>query len=119
MVKNKNAGKPRNYALEGGVYRFGRSKMYHKKAAYKFLKKKTAKKVSCQYKHNIFIMMNLPIGIAVRITNEDNLKSDTNYALLFTFSKKQVSSDIITFSGCSRKAHLCRKANRRRQKWRH
>merc|ERR1719189_361050 len=33
MVKNKNAGKPRNYALEGGVYRFGRSKMYHKKAA--------------------------------------------------------------------------------------
>ena len=45
MVKNKNAGKPRNYALEGGVYRFGRSKMYHKKAAYKFLKKKTAKKV--------------------------------------------------------------------------
>ena len=46
MVKNKNAGKPRNYALEGGVYRFGRSKMYHKKAAYKFLKKKTAKKVS-------------------------------------------------------------------------
>merc|ERR1712141_500209 len=46
MVKNKNAGKPRNYALEGGVYRFGRSKMYHKKAAYKFLKKKTAKKAA-------------------------------------------------------------------------
>merc|ERR1712018_1027001 len=44
MVKNKNAGKPRNYALEGGVHRFGRSKMYHKKAVYKFLKKKTAKK---------------------------------------------------------------------------
>merc|ERR1712165_674337 len=43
-VKNKNAGKPRNYALESGVYRFGRSKMYHKKATYKFLKKKTAKK---------------------------------------------------------------------------
>merc|ERR1712158_341740 len=32
--------------LEGGVYRFGRSKMYHKKAAYKFLKKKTAKKAA-------------------------------------------------------------------------
>ena len=46
MVKNKNAGKPRNYALESGVYRFGKSKMYHKKAVYKFLKKKTAKKVS-------------------------------------------------------------------------
>merc|ERR1712110_176363 len=46
MVKNKNAGKPRNYALEGGVYRFGRSKMYHKKDAYKFLKKKAAKKAA-------------------------------------------------------------------------
>merc|ERR1712122_387407 len=46
MVKNKNAGKPRNYALEGGVHRFGRSKMYHKKAVYKFLKKKTAKKAA-------------------------------------------------------------------------
>lgn len=46
MAKNKNAGKPRNYTLESGVYRFGRSKMYHKKAVYKFLKKKTAKKVS-------------------------------------------------------------------------
>merc|ERR1712038_24993 len=45
-VKNKNAGKPRNYALEGGVHRFGRSKMYHKKAVYKFLKKKTAKKAA-------------------------------------------------------------------------
>ena len=88
MVKNKNAGKPRNYALEGGVYRFGRSKMYHKKAAYKFLKKKTAKKVSCQNNHNTFTMMNLPIGIAVRITNEDNLKSDPNYILVFTFLKK-------------------------------
>ena len=53
MVKNKNAGKPRNYALEGGVHRFGRSKMYHKKAVYKFLKKKTAKKV------NRFIILNL------------------------------------------------------------
>merc|ERR1712141_77904 len=46
MVKNKNAGKPRNYALEGGVYRFGRSKMYHKKATYKFLKKKAATKAA-------------------------------------------------------------------------
>ena len=88
MVKNKNAGKPRNYALEGGVYRFGRSKMYHKKAAYKFLKKKTAKKVSCQNNHNTFTMMNLPIGIAVRITNEDNSKSDTNYVLVFILPKK-------------------------------
>merc|ERR1711894_490167 len=44
MAKNKNVGKPRNYALESGVYRFGKSKTYHKKAVYKFLKKKTAKK---------------------------------------------------------------------------
>merc|ERR1739844_235881 len=41
--KNKNKGKPRNYALESGVVRFGKSKTYHKKAIYKFLKKKTAK----------------------------------------------------------------------------
>merc|ERR1712038_290684 len=33
MAKNKNVGKPRNYALESGVYRFGKSKTYHKKAA--------------------------------------------------------------------------------------
>jgi len=44
MAKNKNAGKPRNYTLESGVYRFGKSSTYHKKAVYKFLKKKTAKK---------------------------------------------------------------------------
>jgi len=41
--KNKNKGKPRNYSLESGVVRFGKSKTYHKKAIYKFLKKKTAK----------------------------------------------------------------------------
>jgi Ribosomal protein L6, N-terminal domain len=44
MVKNKNKGKPRNYALASGVYRFGASKTFHKKAIYKFLKKTTAKK---------------------------------------------------------------------------
>merc|ERR1712032_896336 len=36
---NKNVGKPRNYALESGVYRFGKGSMYHKKAIYKFTKK--------------------------------------------------------------------------------
>jgi len=40
---NKSIGTPRNYALEGGAHRFGRSKMYHKKAVYKFLLKKSAK----------------------------------------------------------------------------
>lgn len=44
-AKNKNVGHARNYALESGVYRFGKSKTYHKKAIYKFLKKKTPKKV--------------------------------------------------------------------------
>jgi len=39
MAKNKNVGKPRNYALESGVYRFGKGSMYHKKAIYKFTKK--------------------------------------------------------------------------------
>jgi len=46
MAKNKNVGKPRNYALESGVYRFGKSATYHKKAVYKFNKKKTAKKAA-------------------------------------------------------------------------
>merc|ERR1711953_812021 len=44
--KNKNVGKPRNYALESGVYRFGKSKTYHKKAVYKFVKKTTPKKAA-------------------------------------------------------------------------
>jgi len=46
MPKNKNKGSARNYALESGVARFGRSAMYSKKAVYKFLKKKTAKKAA-------------------------------------------------------------------------
>jgi len=46
MAKNKNAGKPRNYALECGVYRFGKGKMYHKKAIYKFKGKKGAEKAA-------------------------------------------------------------------------
>nr|ALS04887.1 60S ribosomal protein L6 [Pseudodiaptomus poplesia] len=44
MAKNKNKGKPRNYALDSGVYRFSASKMFHKKAIHKFLKKTVAKK---------------------------------------------------------------------------
>lgn len=48
-VKSKGKparGKPRNYDLGNGVYRFSRTRMYHKKAIYKFLDKKTPKKVS-------------------------------------------------------------------------
>ncbi|KAI4491941.1 hypothetical protein M0804_003333 [Polistes exclamans] len=41
----KKFGKPRNYDLGNGVYRFSRSRMYHKKAIYKFIDKKTTKVV--------------------------------------------------------------------------
>merc|ERR1712018_1031136 len=36
-------GRPRNYKLESGVYRYSRSTMYGKKAIYKFVKKTTPK----------------------------------------------------------------------------
>ncbi|KAL1140519.1 hypothetical protein AAG570_000449 [Ranatra chinensis] len=41
--KNKKRGQVRNYDLGCGVYRFSRTRMYHKKALYKFIGKKTAK----------------------------------------------------------------------------
>ncbi|XP_043481473.1 60S ribosomal protein L6 [Leptopilina heterotoma] len=41
----KKPGRPRNYDLGNGVYRFSRTKMFHKKAIYKFLEKKTPKTV--------------------------------------------------------------------------
>merc|ERR1712218_554161 len=47
-AKNQNKGKPRNYALETGVYRFGKSSTYHKKAIYKFTKKTNAKKAAAK-----------------------------------------------------------------------
>lgn len=42
--EKKKGGKPRNYDLGNGVYRFSRSRMYHKKALYKFVNKKVAPK---------------------------------------------------------------------------
>merc|ERR1711973_666858 len=36
-------GRARNAPLESGVYKYSRSKMYHKKAIYKFTKKTTPK----------------------------------------------------------------------------
>lgn len=42
----KSKHKPRNYNLGNGVYRFSRSRMYHKKALFKFVGKKTPKPVS-------------------------------------------------------------------------
>jgi len=53
MAKNKNKGKPRNYALDCGVYRFGKSATYHKKAIYKFVKKVTKKPAAA--KKQIFV----------------------------------------------------------------
>ena len=44
--KKKRVNKSRNYDLGNGIQRFSRSKMFHKKAIYKFLDKKTPKKVS-------------------------------------------------------------------------
>lgn len=43
-AKKGKVGKPRNYDLGNGVYRFSRSRMYHKKALYKFVGKKTTPK---------------------------------------------------------------------------
>ena len=37
--------RPRNYNLGNGVYRFSRTRMFHKKAIYKFIDKKTPKTV--------------------------------------------------------------------------
>jgi len=42
--KKKRLTRPRNYDLGNGIYRFSRSRMYHKKAVYKFVGKKTPKK---------------------------------------------------------------------------
>lgn len=43
--QKRKVGKPRNYDLGSGVYRFSRSRMYHKKALWKFVGKKNPKKV--------------------------------------------------------------------------
>nr|AAX62452.1 ribosomal protein L6 [Lysiphlebus testaceipes] len=42
-AKKPTRGKPRNYDLGNGVYRFSRTRMYHKKALYKFVGKKNPK----------------------------------------------------------------------------
>ncbi|KAL0267351.1 UNVERIFIED_CONTAM: hypothetical protein PYX00_009644 [Menopon gallinae] len=42
-VEKVKKGKPRNYELASGIYRFSKSKMFHKKAKYRFLKKKHPK----------------------------------------------------------------------------
>lgn len=42
-VSKIKKGKPRNYDLGNGVYRFSKTKMFHKKAKYKFIGKKHPK----------------------------------------------------------------------------
>ncbi|CAG5047254.1 unnamed protein product [Parnassius apollo] len=42
-VKKAKAGRPRNYDLGNGVVRFSKTKMFHKKAKYKFIGKKNPK----------------------------------------------------------------------------
>lgn len=44
VKKSHGKDRPRNYDLGNGVYRFSRTRMYHKKSIYKFTKK-TAKPV--------------------------------------------------------------------------
>lgn len=51
-------GKPRNYDLGNGIYRFSQARMYHKKAVYKFVKK-VAKSVKKERKP---ISIEKPIG---------------------------------------------------------
>lgn len=59
VAKKPKAGRPRNYDLGNGVYRFSRSRMYHKKALYKFVGKKTTPK---QKKPKKPIFVEKPIG---------------------------------------------------------
>ncbi|XP_063988470.1 large ribosomal subunit protein eL6-like isoform X1 [Diachasmimorpha longicaudata] len=55
-------GRPRNYDLGNGIYRFSRTRMFHKKAIYKFLDKKTPKTVKPKK----------PVTIEKKINGEKN-----------------------------------------------
>lgn len=55
-AKKKKKGRPRNYDLGNGVYRFSRTQMFHKKAKYKFIGKKNPK-VCKQYALVTFIFI--------------------------------------------------------------
>lgn len=60
-VVKKKTGDPRNYDLGNGIYRFSRTRMFHKKAIYKFLDKKTPKTVSFQ--RHIYIFYFFPLKL--------------------------------------------------------
>lgn len=56
--KVHKTGKPRNYDLGNGVLRFSRTRMFHKKALYKFL----GKKVEATKKPQRPLVIEKPIG---------------------------------------------------------
>lgn len=58
-IKKKGRIRPRNYNLGNGVYRFSRTRMYHKKAIYKFIDSKTPKTVCLTMSHVLFIFVNI------------------------------------------------------------
>jgi len=81
--QKKKRGRPRNYDLGNGVYRFSRTRMYHKKAVYKFIGKKTEKKVRCikplwiilnssifDYRNQRSVRLNSPISSLVWYRSE-------------------------------------------------
>lgn len=76
--------KPRNYDLGNGLYRFSRSRMYHKKAIYKFVDKKTPKVVSniirFIYKtfDRIYEYIFLQVKLKKPLTREKEIGGDKN-----------------------------------------
>ncbi|XP_012250745.1 60S ribosomal protein L6 [Athalia rosae] len=80
----KQRGKPRNRDLGNGVYRFSRTRMYHKKAIYKFVGKTTEKTVKPKK----------PIAIEKKIGGEKN--GGTRLVLLKKRRKSYPTSDPVT-----------------------
>lgn len=74
--KGQKKGQVRNYDLGCGVYRFSRTRMYHKKALYKFMGKKTAKTEKPKKK----------------ITVEKKIGGDKNGGKRIVFLKKRTKS---------------------------
>merc|ERR1712053_66799 len=90
-------GKPRNYKLESGVYRYSRSTMYGKKAIYKFVKKTSPK--AAVAKKDAFVEKK--IGGAknggTRLVRVKSLKAD--YPLVKK-AAKGTSKNFFALNGC-------------------
>ncbi|XP_046591042.1 60S ribosomal protein L6 isoform X1 [Neodiprion lecontei] len=80
----KVRGKPRNRDLGNGVYRFSRTRMYHKKALYKFIGKKTEKTVKPKK----------PVTIEKKIGGDKN--GGTRLVLLKKRRKNYPTADPVT-----------------------